>query len=217
MTEPKPFVRWVLEAICQGDLANEWEVIHLAYAEPHRRYHTLEHVEEMLTFFFQHDRQIYDDNASFQRLCLAAIYHDIIYDPRATDNEERSVEVMRQQTSRLFRAIPGSYPSMVDSVAEMIMMTAHHQPDGANQRWLADADLMRFAAEPPISRMHNDDIRLEYSHVSDESWAAGRTVILSKFLTREPFFYTKAFGPQDARRARENILAEMLRSQKEKH
>ena len=56
------------------------------YTEPQRAYHTLQHIEESLVLF-----------ASVHHLAenpvdveLAIWFHDVIYDPKASDNEERS-------------------------------------------------------------------------------------------------------------------------------
>ena len=81
------------------DLLHAWAVDHrLAdrafedvckhYAEPDRHYHTLEHVRQVLEtvdVLGSHARNL---NA----VKLAAWLHDVIYDSRASDNEERSAD-----------------------------------------------------------------------------------------------------------------------------
>ena len=66
------------------------------YAEPQRRYHTLEHVRESL------DRAA--ETRSFQthpaEIDLAIWFHDAVYDPRRADNEERSAQWAANALSR---------------------------------------------------------------------------------------------------------------------
>src|SRR2546421_12701808 len=57
-----------------------------AHSEPHRFYHTLEHLNEM----FQVAGKLADAAADPAAVHLAIWFHDSVYDPRATDNEERS-------------------------------------------------------------------------------------------------------------------------------
>ncbi|MBK6983401.1 MAG: hypothetical protein IPH32_00975 [Bacteroidetes bacterium] len=57
-----------------------------AYDEPHRFYHTLEHIEDVLKQLHNADLLKHDE------LFLAAIFHDIIYNPQSNTNEEDSVE-----------------------------------------------------------------------------------------------------------------------------
>ena len=63
------------------------------YAEPHRSYHNLAHVEAVLAAVDQlaAAEQLDDDDWSVVR--LGAWFHDAVYDPRATDNEELSAQL----------------------------------------------------------------------------------------------------------------------------
>src|SRR5262245_10907424 len=57
-----------------------------AYSEPHRYYHTLEHLAEM----FKVAGKLADAATDPAAVQLAIWFHDAVYDSRATDNEERS-------------------------------------------------------------------------------------------------------------------------------
>ena len=60
------------------------------YSEPHRAYHTLRHIEECL------DELDTTVNEATDRLAvgLALWFHDIIYDPHRSDNEEQSAALL---------------------------------------------------------------------------------------------------------------------------
>lgn len=65
-----------------------------AYNEPHRIYHNWEHIEKML------------DSAAIQGiltddLLLAILFHDIYYDPKSVDNEEKSALIFKENFSNL--------------------------------------------------------------------------------------------------------------------
>src|SRR5437773_1713312 len=59
------------------------------YLEPGRHYHTIEHVHDVSSKVMTLADVGADDLTA---LNLAAILHDVIYDSRAKDNEERSAE-----------------------------------------------------------------------------------------------------------------------------
>lgn len=76
--------------------------------EPHRHYHTLKHVKEMLRHYDGSSREL-----------IAAIWlHDIIYDPRASDNEERSADQARAD-------LPPDFDT--DLVVRLILDSKHHR------------------------------------------------------------------------------------------
>lgn len=61
------------------------------YQEPHRKFHTLEHVKDLLKkseiFYLKFEER--------QILTLAIFYHDAIYDIHRSDNEEKSASLLR--------------------------------------------------------------------------------------------------------------------------
>lgn len=58
------------------------------WSKPHRYYHNLEHLDDMLEQINSLDIQGED----YDKLIISALFHDIIYDPMRKDNEERSAE-----------------------------------------------------------------------------------------------------------------------------
>ena len=87
------------------------------YGEPHRRYHTLEHIDEMLA--------VADRLEATDEVTGAVWFHDAIYDPSRADNEARSA-VLRAQVARRRSARP---PSFAGEVARLVETTAQHEPD----------------------------------------------------------------------------------------
>ena len=62
------------------------------YNEPHRYYHDLMHISSMNTMLMSHKWNISDHQWHLIR--IAVDLHDAIYDPRKTDNEQRSAELV---------------------------------------------------------------------------------------------------------------------------
>ena len=58
------------------------------YSEPHRRYHTLQHLAECFAAFDE-IAHLAEHPADVE---LALWFHDAIYDTRRSDNEQRSAE-----------------------------------------------------------------------------------------------------------------------------
>lgn len=68
------------------------------YREPHRFYHTLEHLDDV---WQQLENRGYSDN---DVLLLATIFHDIIYDPRSGTNEEDSARYFNETFTGMERS-----------------------------------------------------------------------------------------------------------------
>ena len=86
----KRFVRLWTRVRARGDPHKAFKLVLDKYSEPCREYHNLNHVVGCLIIFDQ-VRHI------CRKPCLvefAIWFHDIIYDPRALDNEDRSAELV---------------------------------------------------------------------------------------------------------------------------
>jgi predicted metal-dependent HD superfamily phosphohydrolase len=133
------------------------------YGEPHRRYHTLEHIEEVL------------ERVHGTELELAAWYHDVIYDTRATDSEARSAAHAGEQLQRL-----GAPDDVIAEVQRLIMLTAGHQANDPRGSELVDADLAILTMGRARYERYARDVRAEYAHVDDAAWRAGRSAVLER-------------------------------------
>jgi predicted metal-dependent HD superfamily phosphohydrolase len=137
------------------------------WREPHRHYHTLAHLTAMLAIVGQ--RPVVE---------LAVWFHDAVYNPRATDNEEASARLAEQSLP-----LVGAAPATVAEVARLVRLTATHDPalgDGAGV--LCDADLSILAAGPARYDAYVAAVRREYGHVPDAAFRAGRAEVLRRLL-----------------------------------
>jgi predicted metal-dependent HD superfamily phosphohydrolase len=156
------------------DLVHRW-------AEPHRYYHTGEHLDAMLSIVDANAKLAADINA----VRLAAWFHDAVYDPQAGDNEEASAALAAVALATL-----GVDEAISDEVRRLVRLTAAHdpEPDDRNGCLLADADLAVLAAEEPVYDAYAAAVRREYRHVPDPLYRMGRARVLSGLLA-QPTLY----------------------------
>lgn len=172
------------------------------YREPHRRYHDLRHLQEVL--------QTVDDLADaaddVDAVRWAAWFHDAVYDVHRDDNEERSAQLAEQDLAAL-----GLDRALVSEVSRLVRLTATHQPedDDANGAVLCDADLRILAADPWRHAEYVADVRAEYAHVPDPEFRAGRAAILRALLSSGRLFRTERAYTRWEERARANLAAEL--------
>lgn len=152
-----------------------------AHQEPARRYHDLRHLMEC----FELVDAMADLSASERSAVELAIwFHDVVYEPTSTDNEQRSARV----AGRFLR--DAGRPDVAPPVVEAIEMTAGHAPITRNPIIDAvhDADLGILGASPERYDEYADAIRAEYAHVTDEDFREGRSRILRAFLAMPQIF-----------------------------
>lgn len=165
------------------------------WSEPHRHYHTLEHLGTMLS--------IVDESGPVP---LAAWFHDAIYDPHRADNEEASARLAATVLAEL--DLPAE---VIAEVTRLVRLTATHDPapDDRNGALLTDADLAILAADPPAYDRYAQAIRREYSHVGDDDFRAGRAAVLRRLHDRPVLYRVVAQRVEWQARARANLSREL--------
>jgi len=167
------------------------------YSEPHRKYHTLRHLEECLS----HLDETQHLAARPAEIELALWFHDAIYDVRRQDNEKRSAEWARAS------AEAASLPAEVcDRVQHLVLATRHDAgPESADEAILVDIDLAILGASPQRFEEYETAIREEYNWVPRLVFDVKRRSILNGFLRRGQVFRTAYFAERFERQARENL------------
>ncbi len=194
---------WVDAAVAvgaRGDVADVGARLLASYAEPHRGYHNLTHLAEMLAN--AETLTPYAENPA--AVVLAAWFHDAVYDPRAVDSEERSAALAESELAAL--RVPAATAA---HVAGLVRITVTHLPDDRDTAVVSDADLAVLASGPERYRAYVEGVRREYAHVSDELFRAGRAAILRGLLDRERIFQTDYGSVHWEAPARRNITDEL--------
>lgn len=171
------------------------------WSEPHRRYHGMGHLTAVLLFIAEYADHAEDPDA----VRLAAWYHDAIYDPRASDNEERSAVLAAEELAAI-----GQPRKRIEEVARLVRLTTGHDPaDGdRNGELLNDADLLVLASPKEAYVAYLNAIREEYAHIRDADFRAGREAVLDALLELPRLYRLESLAPLEAA-ARRNITAEL--------
>ena len=143
------------------------------YAEPHRRYHTLDHVAEVLA--------VVDELGGSVEVEWAAWLHDVIYDVRAADSEARSAGYAGDVLARLH--VPDD---VISEVQRLIELSATHTvvAGDKNGAVFVEADLAILTSDPARYDRYARDVRDEYAHIDDDAWREGRATVLRSLLQR---------------------------------
>lgn len=172
-----------------------------SWSEAHRRYHSLEHLRDIL----RHVEELAEFADDPDAVRLAAWYHDAVY-AGLPDDEERSAQLAEQDLSRL-----GVQPQLVDEVARLIRLTVSHDPAPGdhNGEVLSDADLAALAVPRERYERNTAAIRAEYSHVPSEVFRRGRVQVLVALLGGPGVFRTEYARRKWESSAQGNLRAEL--------
>ena len=178
-------------------LEHEFTSLKARYSEPHRAYHTLQHLEECFRAF----ETVRNTAQSPGAVGIALFYHDAIYDTHARDNEEKSAELARQML-----AGPGAEPALLQYLTDLILVTRHAaMPETLDQQLVVDIDLSILGAPKDRFDEYEQQIRQEYSWVDEAIFRSVRRGILQEFLARPAIYSTRDFRDRLERLARENL------------
>lgn len=172
------------------------------YGEPQRHYHTIRHLEECFARVETARARMTDPGA----VVLALLYHDAVYDPRASDNEARSAELAVAEMRRR-----GASGAAAERVRELILATRHAEsPPTTEAALLVDIDLGILAADEIRFDEYERDVRSEYAWVPGLLFRRKRREVLRGFLARPRIFTSGAFDADEAR-ARANLTRSIAR------
>jgi predicted metal-dependent HD superfamily phosphohydrolase len=149
-----------------------------AYQEPQRHYHTLQHIQECLSLL----PLVINDCVHPDEVALAIWYHDVIYDPKAHDNEERSAARVLSDLMPL-----KGNSVVVDRISQLVLATKKHVASNADERVLMDIDLAVLGAGPARFAQYDAQIRSEYAHVPYWTYVRARRKVLSGFMQKQLF------------------------------
>lgn len=173
------------------------------YSEPHRAYHNLKHVHNLLGWAENCGEKIED----FQTLSFAIWFHDAIYDTRRNDNEEQSANLAVAK----LRSLKVS-DAQIAIVRQVILATKTHDLTDLNfdGRLFLDLDLSIFGADELAYQAYSRAIRREYDFVPELLYRNGRQQILQNFLKRDFIYSTEICQEKFELSARENIQREIV-------
>ncbi|MFK4223921.1 hypothetical protein [Streptomyces sp. NPDC019890] len=172
------------------------------WSEPQRHYHTVDH----LTAVLNHIDVLEEHAADPDLVRLAAWFHDAVYLPDRSENEERSAHLAERALAEA-----GLAPAATAEVARLVRLTVTHAPaaDDLNGQVLCDADLAILAAPPEPYAAYTAAVREEYAFVPDDAFRAGRAAVLRQLLGLPRLFRTPHGEREWESRARHNLATEL--------
>lgn len=175
----------------------QYHALIACHAEPHRHYHTVQHLEEC----FARLDEARDGVARVHEIALALWYHDAVYDTRAADNEERSADLAEHVATDA-----GVPAAIVARIRDHILATRH---DGAPQTpeaaLVVDVDLAILGAAPARFDDYEAQVRREYAWVPEPIFRTRRREMLEGFLARRDLYVTQHFRRSYEAAARSNL------------
>lgn len=137
---------------------------------------------------------------------LAAWFHDAVYRPDRSENEERSARLAERALTEA-----GVPAARVAEVARLVRLTVTHDPadDDLNGAVLCDADLAVLAGTPEQYAHYAAEIRQEYAFVPDDAFRDGRSAVLRQLLGLPRLFRTAHARTRWEAQARHNLTTEL--------
>jgi predicted metal-dependent HD superfamily phosphohydrolase len=181
----------------QGSGVSIFARLAAAYAEPGRAYHTAEHIRDCLA-----ELDLSRALAQYPDEVEAALwFHDAVYVPGASDNEDQSAELARTALSM------GAVPREVAArTAALVLATRHASvPSSPDEQLICDIDLSILGREPGIFEAFERRIRREYARVPEPTYRQERSAVLAGFLRRRSIYQTDQFRQRYEALARFNL------------
>lgn len=192
---------------------NLFEDVYKKYSSRGRHYHNMTHIYRMARNWSRLKNKLRNPDAVF----MAIIYHDIVYKPRKSDNEEKSKEYFEKIAKAHLQehSNAGVYYTLIDDVKCGIMATKHN--DTSIAYWKNDLDiqyLLDFDLEILGTNIEADydwyrqGVRKEYRIYPNVLYKPGRKKVLESFLSREKIYLTEDFKEREEN-ARKNLKKEI--------
>lgn len=166
------------------ELLNKWNIkcdintVLAMWNESHRAYHTLNHLNDLIS-------QINENKSNFsekeyEKLMLAAIFHDCVYDPMKSDNEEKSADFLMEC------AVDKSNPDILE-VKQMILDTKTHKATTNLSESFNNYDMNIVERDFDQLLEWENGISFEYiPYYGKDNYKIGRLKFLESFLDKYP-------------------------------
>ena len=174
-----------------------YQILLTAYTEPQRHYHTVQHIVECIALF----QQVKSDIRKPELVEMAIWFHDVIYDPRAKNNEFKSAEMMKDVCFGIFDL------NEIETIYEWILATQKHEATHDNDLcYLLDIDLSILSASKNRFLEYEIQIRNEYAFVEHKMYKQKRVEVLQYFYMMDSIYKTSFFREMSEVKAKDNLI-----------
>ncbi|MFC6052239.1 metal-dependent hydrolase [Acinetobacter sp. Ac_877] len=175
-----------------------YEYLLNAYTEPHRHYHTVQHIIECLDHF----QEIKANLNSPLLVELAIWFHDVVYDPLAKDNELQSAEKMKAFFSNFLPECA------IDQIFKWILASQKHESSkDSDLSYFLDIDLAILGSNEKRFLEYEKQIGDEYIAVKKEVYILKRAKVLEHFYSMEMIYKTPFFQEKFETNAKLNLVS----------
>ncbi len=185
----------------ESQIKNLWSEIEKNYSHKKRHYHSLHHLENLFVQLSAVKADIQHWNVSLFTL----FYHDIVYDPKKSNNEEKSAELAEQRMNQLL--IPFTY--IEKCKAQILATKSHLISTDKDTNYFTDADLSILGQDTESYLIYAKNVRKEYSIYPDILYNPGRKKVLNHFLSMERIYKTEYFHTNFENQAKQNLRFEL--------
>ncbi len=160
--------KWSI-SISIDDILKRW-------SEPQRFYHTTKHLEDLLNKINQRKESL--SLSDYEKLIIVALFHDIVYNPYSSTNEEDSAKFFTDHISK--------NDVTVDEIKQAILDTKSHTPTNFISRIFSDLDMSIVEGNYDELLEWESGIYNEFKMVGNDMYKSGRLSFLSSLLTKYP-------------------------------
>jgi len=183
-----------------NDPSNLWEEIEKHYSDTSRHYHTLVHLDNLISELLPLRSRFTNWNV----VVFAVAYHDIVYNASKKNNEEKSAALAVKRLNEI-----GMPKAAILRCGQFILATKRHEQVDDEVDLFTDADLSILGSSSDDYRIYTNQIRKEYSIYPDFLYNPGRKKVLLHFLEMQTIYKTSSFRDKYETLARQNLQEEL--------
>ena len=163
------------ETLKEYNIKADLNMILNIWNEPNRHWHNQDHLLDLLEQINLDFDSGLISLTEKKKLQMVALFHDIVYDPSRTDNEERSADFMISLCENR---------ELLKDVYQVILDTKTHTSSSPLSEKFNKYDMNIVERDYDSLLKWEEGIRKEYSMYSDEEYKAGRVKFLESLLDK---------------------------------
>ena len=196
------FIGLVTNYTDNDSLTNElWTEIEKNYTSKKRQYHTLQHLDNLLTQL----TEVKDEIQNWNTVLFTLYYHDIIYNSLKSDNEEKSAELAEKR----LKQISVSIDTIELCINQILATKSHLKSTDSDTNYFTDADLSILGQNWETYSLYYKNVRKEYSIYPNLVYNPGRKKVLNHFLSMNRIYKTDFFFNKFETQAKRNLTNEL--------
>ena len=165
-----------------------------------RYYHTIAHINYMLKHMYGFEL----NGRDFSKMIMAILYHDIVYDAASNKNEYNSAEFFANHNKNL----SAFNEDEVEEIKSLILIKSHKEtPKTKLEKIICDLDLRELSSDRQSEI--TEQVRKEYSHLSDKEFYKGRLEFFKNMLNKKFIYHTDLYRSSLEDQARHKITKEI--------